>query len=414
MKPILEIQNIGKRFVIGHEQGPYLSFRDRLADLVTFKANHRDENFWALQDISFDVQPGEAIGIIGRNGAGKSTLLKILSKITPPTTGKIISRGRMASLLEVGTGFHQELSGRENIFLNGSILGMRKKEITGKFDEIVDFSGVEKFLDTPLKHYSSGMQLRLAFAVAAFLEPEILIIDEVLAVGDAEFQKKCMGKMNEVNKTDGRTILLVSHDMAAISNICSKGIMLEKGMIKATGTATDIVQHYLHQSIAQRASGKIFTDHSTGTKAVRFSEVKMFTTSAQQKKYVGSVSTNDQSGFEIMMNNDLPESAKVYIAITVFNERGNKLFTLDNLYTHQPLVIRPGTNEIICQMDELPLLPDHYFINLWCSDGYETFHQVENALQFEVEKSDLFHTGKIHNVNQHGFFFVRNEWSANN
>src|SRR5579872_3896351 len=210
MKPVLEIQSISKKFFIDHERMPYYSFRDRLSSL--FKSKQKQEEFWALQNVSFNVMPGESIGIVGRNGAGKSTLLKILSKITPPTKGKIISRGRIASLLEVGTGFHQELTGRENIFMNGSILGMKKAEIKSRFDEIVDFSGVEKFLDTPLKHYSSGMQLRLAFAVAAFLEPEIMIIDEVLAVGDAEFQKKCLGKMDDVSKS-GRTILFVSHDL---------------------------------------------------------------------------------------------------------------------------------------------------------------------------------------------------------
>jgi lipopolysaccharide transport system ATP-binding protein len=211
--------------MINHEQQPYLSLRDSLSTL--FKSKKTTEDFWALHDVSFNVEQGDTIGIIGKNGAGKSTLLKILSKITPPTSGKIICRGRIASLLEVGTGFHPELSGRENIFMNGSILGMRKTEILKNFDAIVDFSGVEKFIDTPLKHYSSGMQLRLAFAVAAFLENEILIIDEVLAVGDAEFQKKCMGKMEDVSKS-GRTILFVSHNMSAINNFVKKLFCLIK------------------------------------------------------------------------------------------------------------------------------------------------------------------------------------------
>jgi lipopolysaccharide transport system ATP-binding protein len=194
MKPILEIQHISKRYKIHHIPGGYLSLRERV--LSAFKGSTNVEDFWALHDVSFNVQPGDSLGIIGRNGAGKSTLLKILSKITPPTQGRIVSRGRIASLLEVGTGFHPELTGRENIFFNGSLLGMKKKEIEKNFDAILDFSGTEKFLDTPLKHFSSGMQLRLAFSVAAFLEPEVLVIDEVLAVGDAEFQKKCLGKMD--------------------------------------------------------------------------------------------------------------------------------------------------------------------------------------------------------------------------
>jgi len=243
MKPILQIENISKRFRISHELQPYLNFRDRLIQLFR-RSSTTSEEFWALNKISFTVEAGESIGIIGKNGAGKSTLLKILSKITPPTSGRIISRGRIASLLEVGTGFHPELTGRENIFLNGSILGMKRTEIQQKFDEIVDFSGVEKFLDTPLKHYSSGMQLRLAFAVAAFLEPEVLIIDEVLAVGDAEFQKKCMGKMDEVSKS-GRTILFVSHNMNAVNSLCTRCIYLSKGKIVEIGKTEDIINQYL-------------------------------------------------------------------------------------------------------------------------------------------------------------------------
>jgi lipopolysaccharide transport system ATP-binding protein len=199
-----------------------------------------------LNDVSFDVYPGDALGIIGKNGAGKSTLLKILSKITPPTTGKIISRGRIASLLEVGTGFHPELSGKENIFLNGSILGMKRKEIVSKFDEIIDFSGVEKFLDTPLKHYSSGMQLRLAFAVAAFLEPEILVIDEVLAVGDAEFQKKCIGKMDEVAK-QGRTVLFVSHNMNILSTLTTTSLLLVNGKLQMKDKTSQVIYTYLNK-----------------------------------------------------------------------------------------------------------------------------------------------------------------------
>lgn len=251
MKPILEIKNISKKFHISHEQQPYLSLRDSITNLIKSPFSNRgsgrigSEDFWALKDISFNVYPGDSIGIIGKNGAGKSTLLKILSKITPPTRGKIIARGRIASLLEVGTGFHPELTGRENIFFNGSILGMKRREILLKFDEIVDFSGVEKFLDTPLKHYSSGMQLRLAFAVAAFLEPEILVIDEVLAVGDAEFQRKCLGKMENVTKKEGRTVLFVSHNLSQVSSICQKGILLDKGKKAAEDSIAKTVTFYL-------------------------------------------------------------------------------------------------------------------------------------------------------------------------
>lgn len=207
---------------------------------------------WALKDISFDVQKGDVLGVVGKNGAGKSTLLKILSRVTSPSTGKITMNGRAASLLEVGTGFHPELTGRENIFLNGAILGMRKSEIKRKFDEIVDFSGVERYVDTPVKRYSSGMYVRLAFAVAAHLEPEILILDEVLAVGDAEFQKKCLGKMKDVSEKDGRTVLFVSHNMAAVSSLCNKAIFLMNGMMHSSGPTEQIVNEYMRINLASR------------------------------------------------------------------------------------------------------------------------------------------------------------------
>jgi lipopolysaccharide transport system ATP-binding protein len=242
MEPILEVIHLSKKYRIHHQgNGHYLSLRERL--LGIYRNRKKSEDFLALDDISFELKAGESLGIIGRNGAGKSTLLKILSKITYATKGKIISRGRIASLLEVGTGFHPELTGRENIFFNGSLLGMRNREIETKFDEIVAFSGVEKFLDTALKHYSSGMQLRLAFSVAAFLEPEILIIDEVLAVGDAEFQKKCLGKMEDVSKS-GRTILFVSHQLGMVSQLCKRAVLLDKGRMLAQGQVTDVINEY--------------------------------------------------------------------------------------------------------------------------------------------------------------------------
>jgi lipopolysaccharide transport system ATP-binding protein len=259
LKPILEVRNLSKQFKIGAKQEPYLSIRDLISNSFN-KSKRSDKLFLALDDVSFKVNPGESIGIIGKNGAGKSTLLKILSKITPPTSGKIISRGRIASLLEVGTGFHPELSGRENIFMNGSILGMRRNEINKHFDAIVNFSGVEKFIDTPLKRYSSGMQLRLAFAVAAHLEPEILIIDEVLAVGDAEFQKKCLGKMNEVSKS-GRTVLFVSHDMNAIEQLCSKVIVLQKGQLVASGDTHQLISNYLNENKEYNVSELWLSEH---------------------------------------------------------------------------------------------------------------------------------------------------------
>ncbi|MBD2364693.1 ABC transporter ATP-binding protein [Anabaena minutissima FACHB-250] len=252
---IICVENLGKKYIIGHQQKEsYTTLRDEmvnqvksLVNLINPKAkihNPNREEFWAIKDVSFEIKQGDRVGIIGRNGAGKSTLLKILSRITEPTTGRIKIKGRVASLLEVGTGFHPELTGRENIFLNGAILGMSKVEIQRKFDEIVSFAEVEKFLDTPVKRYSSGMYVRLAFAVAAHLEPEILIVDEVLAVGDAQFQNKCLGKMEDVSQKQGRTVLFVSHNMAALKKFCNQGILLEGGNIKGCGEINNITSIY--------------------------------------------------------------------------------------------------------------------------------------------------------------------------
>lgn len=261
MEPIIEIKNLGKKYNITHQKGSYVALRDVITNIfknpfsfAKDKAKEitgikTKEDFWALNDVNFEVKKGEIIGIIGKNGAGKSTLLKILSQITPPTTGEIKIKGRVGSLLEVGTGFHPELTGRENIFLNGAILGMTKKEIAGKFDQIVEFAGIDRFLDTPVKYYSSGMYVRLAFSVAAHMEPDILIIDEVLAVGDAEFQKKCLGKMEEVTKKDGRTILFVSHNMGAIQSLCSKCILLDKGKIIKKGLTSEVIDSYISGDI---------------------------------------------------------------------------------------------------------------------------------------------------------------------
>ncbi len=254
MPPIIQVSNLSKKFSISHEQQDrYSSLRDVVSGAFrrTFSSSRNNEvkpstkeEFWALKDINFQIHQGDRVGIIGRNGAGKSTLLKILSRITEPTTGRVTIDGRVASLLEVGTGFHPELTGRENIFLNGAILGMSRAEIRSKFDEIVAFAEIEKFLDTPVKRYSSGMYVRLAFAVAAHLEPEILIVDEVLAVGDAQFQKKCLGKMEDVSRTDGRTVLFVSHNLAVVSQLCPKAILLDKGCIVNQGFSEEVIQAY--------------------------------------------------------------------------------------------------------------------------------------------------------------------------
>lgn len=258
MKPIIRVENLSKQYAIGSKQEPYATLRESLVNAARLPLNvikgrskgNGNSSFWALKDVSFEVKPGEVVGIIGRNGAGKSTLLKILSRITEPTAGRIELYGRVGSLLEVGTGFHPELTGRENIFLNGAILGMRREEIAKKFDEIVDFAEIEDFLDTPVKRYSSGMYTRLAFAVAANLESEILIVDEVLAVGDAQFQKKCLGKMKSVSQNEGRTVLFVSHNMTAVQNLCAKAMFLQKGEVAQIGEVQTVVNNYLAKGVA--------------------------------------------------------------------------------------------------------------------------------------------------------------------
>ncbi len=294
---------------------------------LSFFSKKESEEFWALKNVSFSVNAGESIGIIGKNGAGKSTLLKVLSKITPPTEGKIISRGRIASLLEVGTGFHPELTGRENVFLNGSILGMKKKEIQQQFDEIIDFAGIEKFLDTQLKHYSSGMQLRLAFAVAAFLNPEIMIIDEVLAVGDADFQKKCIGKMEGVTRS-GRTILFVSHQMGLVNQLCSRALLMSKGEILVSDSTDIVTSKYL--SFDYQESENVFTHDPKLT--------------ANKEMYIEHVSTVDGEhkpssvfGFnqEIRISFVLVSNNKVsdeILSVALQDKYGNRIFTI-----HKPL-----------------------------------------------------------------------------
>ena len=327
MKPILEIQNISKKFIINHELQSYLSIRDSLRLSNFFTKRSINEDFWALKDINFNVGEGETIGIIGKNGAGKSTLLKILSKITPPTYGKIIGRGRVASLLEVGTGFHSELSGRENVFMNGSILGMKRIEIVENFDAIVDFSGVEKFIDTPLKHYSSGMQLRLAFAVAAFLKNEILIIDEVLAVGDADFQKKCMGKMDDVSKS-GRTIIFVSHNMGAVSQLCKKGIYLRHGLVEQEGSIDEIVNSYLSNKDDYENNAYVCQDPKS--KECYFSEILTYSSPGIGSSTFG-FDENVRLGFKISTIQLIDSEAK--ISVTLLDKYQSRVFTVVRLLT---------------------------------------------------------------------------------
>jgi lipopolysaccharide transport system ATP-binding protein len=380
LKPILEIQNISKIFGIQHEQQGHLNIRDALMSL--FKASNRTrEEFYALNAINFDVMPGDTIGIIGKNGAGKSTLLKILSKITPPTSGKIIARGRIASLLEVGTGFHSELSGRENIFLNGSILGMKRKEIQDKFDAIIDFSGTEKFLDTPLKHYSSGMQLRLAFAVAAFLEPEILIIDEVLAVGDAEFQKKCMGKMEDVSK-NGRTILFVSHNMASMKTLCKRGLLIEKGKLIHDGDMGKAVEIYLSSANKTLISGVIPANSSSiNNGTVKFTKFMLLDKAGDMAESVGYFSPI-RLYFELESTVDLSESL---IDIRIKTMDGIMAVHAMNSYSNQEKgTLKKGLNIIHCKLQN-QLQPGKYSftIGVHKTDG-TTIEYVEDILDFHI------------------------------
>lgn len=376
MKPILEVQHLTKEFKIGAKQERYLSLRDALSN--PFKKKEEGANtFRALDDVNFEVIPGESIGIIGRNGAGKSTLLKILSKITPPSSGKIICRGRVASLLEVGTGFHPELSGRENIFMNGSILGMRKAEITKHFDSIVDFSGVEKFLDTPLKRYSSGMQLRLAFAVAAFLEPEILIIDEVLAVGDAEFQKKCLGKMDEVSKS-GRTVLFVSHDLSAVSTLTKKSIFLDKGKVKQFDTTPAVIQAYSSNFTQTNIH---YQDAIENTPCI--TKVEVITSEG------GVLQGNEKPltvNFKVQLPNDLSGMA---LSMQIFNHL-NQAITYNWFFDEADKEPRKkGTHNLSINFDKIKLYQGNYFVRVHLAETVtKTKFQQFDCCPFEVAMLD--------------------------
>jgi lipopolysaccharide transport system ATP-binding protein len=390
MKPIVEVHHLSKKFRIGHQPG-YQSLRERMLQPFQFNSNN-SEDFWALSDISFDIQAGESIGIIGRNGAGKSTLLKILSRITPPTIGKIISRGRIASLLEVGTGFHHELTGRENVFFNGSLLGMKKKEIQARFDEIVAFSGTEKFLDTALKHYSSGMVLRLAFSVAAFLEPEIMIIDEVLAVGDAEFQKKCLGKMEDVSRS-GRTILFVSHDLNAISNLSSKLMVIKSGKISFFGNTIDGISAY--QADLRKSDG-FSVDANRMKKPVYFKNI-------QVRNAAGDPQASflfDQPlmlDFSIGINDP---SVRCDLFVMILDSRKRRVFALESnrLKNEMKVVIEPET-----------LVRGTYSITAFINQpNIARIDEVDDVCSFEVidNGSQMLKHGNY----DYGSVFGRGKW----
>lgn len=353
-----------------------MSLRDSITNI--FKPGNRSEDFWALNDVSFNVEQGDTVGIIGKNGAGKSTLLKILSKITPPTSGKIIGRGRIASLLEVGTGFHPELSGRENIYMNGSILGMKRSEILKNFDAIVEFSEVEKFIDTPLKHYSSGMQLRLAFAVAAFLENEILIIDEVLAVGDAEFQKKCMGKMEDVS-VSGRTILFVSHNLGAVTQLCKKGVYLSNGFVKSAGDIAEITDLYL--SSQDNKNSNKYLPKDTKAKDYFFSQIE---TLSENDNPVSSFGFNEH--IVLLVNIDLPVTIdrNCKISITLLDKFQARIFTTVKLIS-EFITTNDKTVTIKVKLPNLVIAPNSYsFRYAIFNDSGKVYDLQENITKIKI------------------------------
>jgi lipopolysaccharide transport system ATP-binding protein len=358
------------------------------------------EDFWALKNVSFQVQTGEVVGIIGRNGAGKSTLLKLLSRITEPTTGSIRLRGRVASLLEVGTGFHPELTGRENIYLNGAILGMHRVEIKRKFDEIVAFSEVEKFLDTPVKRYSSGMYVRLAFAVAAHLEPEILVVDEVLAVGDAQFQKKCLGKMSNVAK-EGRTILFVSHNLSTVQSLCTRGVLLAGGSIAAMGLMAEVIDRY--QRIIQEGAGAAQTSGRV---------IKGVVLRNGSNQSASTFLTGEAMEIAVTLDTGDEEIKTPFVGLGVNSTFGQRIFTVGNYLSTDTLPAIKGRREVVCRISALPLAPGGYSIKVAVAARLgEDFEQIENVISFDVIANDFFGNGRMPD-SQQGVMVVRSQWGV--
>ncbi len=405
---VIRVENLSKSYLIGH-QGPqerYHSLRDtvvrhsknyarKAADMARGRQivqGDSVEEFWALKDVSFEVKRGEVLGIIGRNGAGKSTLLKILSRITEPTSGRVVLDGRVASLLEVGTGFHPELTGRENIFLNGAILGMSRAEVRKKFDEIVAFAEVESFLDTPVKRYSSGMYVRLAFAVAAHLEPEILIVDEVLAVGDAQFQKKCLGKMGDVARS-GRTILFVSHQMAAVQKLCRSGIVLESGRLAFCGSARDAITRYLCNS--DGSSGFELEDMANrkGSGTVRFTKVAFRDAT---KAPLGSIACGEDVFINLeMLNATSNPLRQLHVALGIDDHLGQRVTVLASNYTGSDFDTDATTFVVSVRIHRLNLMPGRYTVTLFASISGEVADWVRHAGSFDVEAADYYGSGRM-------------------
>ena len=392
-KIAINVSNISKKYTIGKQKDN--SLKVTLAGIFQ-SAETKGDEFMALSDVSFDIKKGEAIGIIGKNGAGKSTLLKILSQITKPTEGRIELNGRVASLLEVGTGFHPELTGRENIFLNGTILGMTRKEVKSKFDEIVAFSGVEKFIDTPVKHYSSGMYVRLAFAVAAHLEPEILIIDEVLAVGDAEFQKKCLGKMKEV-AGHGRTVIFVSHNMEAVKNLCDRALFMEEGKLILDGDPVEIIEQYLERQSSLSLEQNFYFENAPGNAFVKMKHISLVPERADGKNII-TVKSPLKISFEFWIET---EEMATNLSMHLYAATGECVF---NTVTQLPVpVLKKGIYSSTCIIPSELLNTGVFSISMMIvKDTSTPVYNFENIVTFEVEE-------ERENMNWHGKFpgFVR-------
>jgi lipopolysaccharide transport system ATP-binding protein len=404
---IIRVEDLGKKYVLSRKQQgeQYKTLRDAIVDTAKslsqkwLKPSDKKtyspayEEFWALQDISFEIKQGDRVGIIGRNGAGKSTLLKILSRITEPTKGTVRIKGRVASLLEVGTGFHPELTGRENIFLNGAILGMSRTEITRKFDEIAAFAEVEKFLDTPVKRYSSGMYVRLAFAVAAHLEPEILIVDEVLAVGDVQFQKKCLGKMEDISTKEGRTVLFVSHTMSAVESLCNRGIVLESGRVYADSEPQKAISLYLEKTYAliRETSLSERTDRKGSGKVKAIS----FRVLDAEGKEIESLQSGKDYYFEVgYINNTGSRLSDTVFSFDFVDERGNTILLFRTNFTNNNLTLEPNRGCVRCRVNNLSLANGLYNLIIFISHAdQEILDWLEDAASIQVEGGDFFGTG---------------------
>jgi lipopolysaccharide transport system ATP-binding protein len=411
---ILKVENVAKQYRLGlvgtgtisHDLNRWWSRVRGKEDpyLKIGEANDRSEKgnseyVWALKDISFEVKRGEVLGIIGKNGAGKSTLLKILSRVTSPTVGEIKTKGRIASLLEVGTGFHPEMTGRENVYLNGAILGMTKKEINSKIDEIIEFSGCLRYIDTPVKRYSSGMKVRLAFAVAAFLEPDILVVDEVLAVGDAEFQKKAIGKMQDISDSDGRTVLFVSHNMAAVRSLCSRAICLENGRVALNTYTDEAIDFYLRNNANESVFKRISISHNN----FEFTLTKIKIESENSEFSV--LKSGDKVSIELEYESN-EQIKEMTFAVHVENNEDMRLFSLSPRFYGQVFKNMSASGNIKCLIDKLPLPQGTYSISVWMLINKLYIINEKKCFHFSVDKGDFFGHGFLPKDNKNVRFYL--------